>query len=238
MDKYNDSFLIIGPMGVGKSLFSQALAKRLHIPILSMDQIKGSIEEREDFHKWNFWNTNTDEAGESFRDNEEYYSYYRVQRLLSKIYKPCIIDFAGNDFAYKNDFFFEQAKQLIKNYKNIIYLKFPKDITNNLRALSLQKVNSQLPQSRFEQLANITVEMDIYEKSEFDIGYDETNDYHQYTNISYDKLHDLVEDVIECSKANIPDVTICINPANYKDGKRISNSPTKSNDNDDEKEIL
>lgn len=103
----NNSIILIGPMGVGKSTVSKELCKRINLPRVSLDnrdQLARYYSQRDKFSH--------------FKEFE----FYLTASVLTDLKKPAIIDFGAGHSIYENPIMFFEMKKLITRFSNVIFL--------------------------------------------------------------------------------------------------------------------
>lgn len=103
----NNSIILIGPMGVGKTTISKQLAKKTGFKIISLD-------DRESLYKyyskeWKFKN---------FKEFE----LYLTAMVLNDLNEPSIIDFGAGHSIQENPLMFLELKKLVNKFSNVVLL--------------------------------------------------------------------------------------------------------------------
>lgn len=120
-DVLNNSILLIGPMGSGKSSVSRKLYELTGMNKVSLDddrQLKELYEHASEF--------------KNFKEFE----FYLTSSVLTSINEPTIIDFGGGHSVYENPIMFYEMKKLIKKFKNTFLMLPSKDLNESLRILN------------------------------------------------------------------------------------------------------
>ncbi len=123
----DNSILIIGPMGTGKSTLSQKLSE-----ITSMPQI--SLDNREQLQKF-YQNSR-------FFDNFKDFEFYLTSRVLTSMQEPTIIDFGAGHSVYENPLMFYEMQRLIKQFKNIELILPSENKDESLRIIN-ERIDSR-----------------------------------------------------------------------------------------------
>lgn len=100
----NNSFLLIGPMGVGKTTIAKELSNLTNMPLISLDN-------REALAKYY-------QEQKSFSNFKEF-EFYLTTSVLTSLTKPSIIDFGAGHSIYENPLLFYEMQQLLKRFQNI-----------------------------------------------------------------------------------------------------------------------
>ena len=116
----NESILIIGGMGVGKSTISKLIADKLNIPYKSMDAYR--CDYVKDFREYDFETQLELRKKYGFKREKDYLKPWidkAFNDFLEKLDEPCVIDAGGLNTYEISDELLEK----IKNIKNIVLLK-------------------------------------------------------------------------------------------------------------------
>ena len=105
-DVLDQSYLFIGPMGVGKSTIAQDIARENSLDLVSLDNREKLNYLYKDRDKFNF------------KDFE----FYITATVLTSLDKPSVVDFGAGHSIYENPVMFYEMSKLIKRFKNVIYL--------------------------------------------------------------------------------------------------------------------
>lgn len=116
-----ESIILIGPMGVGKSTISDELSKENNLERISLDNQKALKEFYED--KDMFLN---------FKDFE----FYLMASVLTSLDKPKIIDFGAGHSIYENPLMFLEFKKLISRFSNVVLLMPCENKEESLRIIN------------------------------------------------------------------------------------------------------
>ncbi len=100
----DNSILLIGPMGTGKSTISKKLNEATNMPRISLDDRK----QLQDFYHNRGRFTN-------FKDFE----FYLTSSVLTSLQEPSIIDFGAGHSVYENPIMFYEMQRLIGKFKNV-----------------------------------------------------------------------------------------------------------------------
>lgn len=123
-DVLNNSILLIGPMGTGKSTISKQLHDEINLPRISLDdreQLKHIYKDRDKF--------------KNFKEFE----FYLTSTLLTSLKEPAIIDFGGGHSVYENPIMFDMMKHLMGKFRNVELL-----IPSENKEESLRIVNERM----------------------------------------------------------------------------------------------
>lgn len=116
-----NTIILIGPMGTGKSTIARLLAEKVgNRQRLSMDS-RGQIEEL--YKKEN-----------SFR-NFKNFEFALTGTILSSLKSPCVIDFGAGHSIYEDPILREKMKEICSQFKNIILLLPSRDNETSRRVL-------------------------------------------------------------------------------------------------------
>lgn len=123
VDNYilENSILLIGPMGTGKSSIANGLQDKLKMPKVSLDDtefLKSIYKDRDKF------------------DNFKDFEFYLTSTVLTSLPEPVIIDFGAGHSVYENPIVFYEMKKLINRFKNVELILPDKDMDKSLAFLS------------------------------------------------------------------------------------------------------
>ena len=102
-----NSILIIGPMGTGKSTIARMISTNLNMPQISLDnreQLKQFYSNKKSFN--------------NFKDFE----FYLTGSVLTSLSEPCVIDFGAGHSVYENPILFYEMSKLISKFANVVYM--------------------------------------------------------------------------------------------------------------------
>lgn len=109
----NDTIILIGPMGTGKSTIAQLLASQIQgldrIPLDSKGHLEGLYRKRSKFS--NFKN----------------FEFVLTGTVLSSLKRPHVIDFGAGHSIYEDEELREQMKKMCSEFRNVILLLPSKD---------------------------------------------------------------------------------------------------------------
>lgn len=120
-DISNQSILMIGPMGAGKSTIAKKLGENLNMPVISLDNRKQLIQ---------YYSKQKEFS--NFKDFE----FYLTSSILTILKAPAIIDFGAGHSIYENDIMFYEMKKLISKFSNVVYIIPSKDKEASLKILN------------------------------------------------------------------------------------------------------
>ena len=121
-----NSILIIGPMGTGKSTIARMISMNLNMPQISLDnreQLKQFYSNKKSFN--------------NFKDFE----FYLTGSVLTSLSKPCVIDFGAGHSIYENLIMFHEMSKLISKFANVVYM-----IPSKNKEESMEILNSRVLQ--------------------------------------------------------------------------------------------
>ncbi len=117
----DNSILLIGPMGTGKSTITKKLNELTGLPRISLDnreQLSRFYQRRDDF--------------KNFKDFE----FYLTSSVLTSINEPTIIDFGAGHSVYENPIMFYEMQKLIKKFKNVELVLPSENVDESLRIVN------------------------------------------------------------------------------------------------------
>jgi shikimate kinase len=127
--------ILIGPVGSGKSTIAALLSKRLGLPRRSMDEVRWKYYD-EISYDWGTAKESHIQGG--FWGLYHYwkpFEAYAVKRLLEN-FRDCIFDFGGGNSVYEDDGLFEQVRELLAPYANVILLLPSPDLDKSVQILN------------------------------------------------------------------------------------------------------
>lgn len=134
-----DEIILIGPMDIGKSTISELLSVRLNSPHIKIDQIRFKYYEEIGYSR---------ETEEKLRNEKGFFNgtyrywkpfeLYAIKKILNE-YSDCIFDFGAGHSVYEDDKMFDEAKELLADFKNVILLLPSKDIDESLKFYKEQR---------------------------------------------------------------------------------------------------
>ncbi len=113
--------ILIGPIRAGKTTVAGLLAKKLGLPQRSMDEFRWKYYQEKNYDE---------ELAQQIREKEGFLGIYRywkpfeayaVERLLSE-HSNCVVDFGGGHSVYEDDELFQQVKQILEPYRNVVLI--------------------------------------------------------------------------------------------------------------------
>ena len=116
-----NSILLIGPMGAGKSTISKRLSEVTDMPRISLDDRK----QLQNFYQNRVRFTN-------FKDFE----FYLTSGVLTSIKEPSIIDFGAGHSIYENPIMFYEMQKLIKRFNNIELILPSENMDESLKIIN------------------------------------------------------------------------------------------------------
>ena len=123
-DVLNNSVILIGPMGTGKSTVGKLLSNKLNIPRISLDnneQLSNIYQQRDNF--------------KNFKEFE----LYLTGTVLTNLSTPTVIDFGAGHSIYENPIMFLEIQKLLKKFKNVVLLIPSTNIEESLAILNKRK---------------------------------------------------------------------------------------------------
>lgn len=124
-DVLNESYLLIGPMGTGKSTIARELAKQTNMPKISLDD-RGALAREYDYTSRRGFGTERRDA-------------YITASVLSDLKEPTIVDFGAGDSVYDDPLIQYEMETLISRFKNVVLI-----MPSENRASSLDYLNNRV----------------------------------------------------------------------------------------------
>jgi len=129
------TIILIGPIGAGKSTVGELLAAQLGLPQCSMDE-----------RRWEYYREigYDEELAKQKRESGglwEVYQYwkpfeaYAVERLLAE-HNHCVIDFGAGHSVYEDPALFQKVERVLAPYANVILLLPSFDLEESIRILN------------------------------------------------------------------------------------------------------
>ena len=105
-DIANDSILIYGPIGVGKSVLSKMVSEKTGMPLVSLDDQRQLKE---------------------YYDTRKYFDFkgfelHLVRSVLTNLKEPSVISFGAGHTVYEREEMFEKVRFLFNKFKNRYFL--------------------------------------------------------------------------------------------------------------------
>lgn len=117
----NNTIILIGPMGTGKSTIARLLAGKIEngqrLAIDSRGQFEELYKKEKNFH--NFKN----------------FEFVLTGTILSSLKSPCVIDFGAGHSIYEDPILREKMKEICSKFKNIVLLLPSQDNETSRRVL-------------------------------------------------------------------------------------------------------
>ena len=135
MNAYEESIILIGPMGVGKSSAAKEIARILHIDYIDIDNLR-----------WEYFSKQPDYSeqivDELFNNSKEIEAFCYMKPFEARFTidflenNNCgVFDFGAGYSVYEDAELFDKVKKAFQKYKHIIYLKYSDDDIESLEAL-------------------------------------------------------------------------------------------------------
>lgn len=124
---YKKSIILIGPSGAGKSTVAEELRKITNMPRLCLDRIANKA--------------NASELKQRFKSEDEF-NCHMISEVLKSVKEHNeygIVDFGAGHSVYDNILIFEDVKEMLQSFQNIILL-LPSQ--NEQEALEIMKQRS------------------------------------------------------------------------------------------------
>ena len=122
-----NSIILIGPMGVGKSTIAKELCKRISLPRVSLDnkeQLARYYSQRDKFSR------------------SKEFEFYLTASVLTDLKKPAVIDFGAGHSIYENPIMFFEMKKLIRKFLNVVFL-IPSEDKEKAMELLNKRINKR-----------------------------------------------------------------------------------------------
>lgn len=177
----DNSILLIGPMGTGKSTIANKLSESLSLPRISLDnkeQLKELYKQKESF--------------ENFKEFE----FFLTCSTLTNLDKPCIVDFGAGHSVYESPLMFYEFKKLMNKFSNIIYMIPSKNKEESIQILN-DRVMKRNPNELVQSLNNnrhfveIPCNEELATLTEYTKGKDIQTITDEIINYVYEKSNDL-----------------------------------------------
>ena len=119
-----NSILLIGPMGSGKTTIGSLLSERLNMQQISLDH----REQLEQLYK----------KSEHFKNSKEC-EFFLTSTELTHLQEPSVVDFGAGHSIYEDPFMFLEMKHLIEKFSHVILLMPSEEKEESLTILNEQK---------------------------------------------------------------------------------------------------
>lgn len=123
-DILQNSIILIGPMGSGKSTIANLLCKKCNMPRVSLDnreQLSNLYEQRQNF--------------DSFKEFE----FFLTGTVLTNLPEPVIIDFGAGHSIYEDEAMFLEMQSLLSRFSNVTLLMPSEDKEESITILNQRK---------------------------------------------------------------------------------------------------
>ena len=195
----NNTIILIGPMGTGKSTIAKLLANQIEgvdrIPLDSKEQLKGLYARRSNFR--NFKN----------------FEFVLTGTVLSSLRKPYVIDFGAGHSIYEDEKLREQMKKMCSQFKNIILL-LPSKNKDMSRKILLERRNITLGSHKDQDNWHFITAPNNYELAT-DIVYEEGK-------TPEDVLQEIIQLVKSKERDNIRALCFPVRPGPGRASRRLS----------------
>ncbi len=129
-----NSIILIGPMGVGKSTVAKELCKKISLPRVSLDsreQLARYYSQRDKF------------------SHSKEFEFYLTASVLTDLKKPAVIDFGAGHSIYENPIMFFEVKKLITSFSNVVFLIPSEDKEKSMEILNkrINKMDGNIPKT-------------------------------------------------------------------------------------------
>ncbi len=134
---YNDSIILIGPSGAGKTAVADEIEIMTSLKRLRLDEVANRDRDRG--------------FKEKFRNVEEYNAYMiKTQiEMAEKAGIPGVVDFGGGHSVYDNKEIFDFVKKQMSKFKNVVLLLPSHDLEKSLQILASRSTGDYRPNKKF-----------------------------------------------------------------------------------------
>jgi shikimate kinase len=130
----NTTIVLIGPLGAGKSTVARLLAKKLELPLCSLDQVRAAYYENAGYDQ-----TIASQIAASVRGiwGRLHYSKPFEARMVEQVLAEHqgVIDFGASNSVYEEDDLFERVEKALTPYPNVILLLPSPDLDESVAML-------------------------------------------------------------------------------------------------------
>jgi shikimate kinase len=134
LDRAQQTIILIGPMGTGKSTIGRLLAERLAIPQASLDEHRWRYYDEIGFSREEMMRRADEEGPHGVLTYWKQFEAHAVDRVLSE-YPDHIIDFGAGHSVYDDETDFERVRQRLAPYTNVVLLLPSPDPDESVRIL-------------------------------------------------------------------------------------------------------
>ena len=141
IDRAQETVILIGPVGAGKSTIGGLLAQSLHLPEIALDELRWG------YYKEIGWDP---EVQRQIGETEGFagvYCYWKqfeihaVERVLAE-HSDCVIHFGAGHSVYEDASYFARAAACLKPYANVVLLLPSPDLDESVALLSARTGNT------------------------------------------------------------------------------------------------
>jgi len=156
----NQTIILIGPLGVGKSTVGHLLAKKLGLPQCSVDDVRWKYYEEIGYDK--VLAAKIAKSNQGVQGQLRYskpFEAHAVERVLSD-HRYSVIDFGASNSVYDDELLFSRVKNALAPYPNVILLLPSSDPEESVRILNARLI--QIVNAKGEEINHELFDLNEY----------------------------------------------------------------------------
>jgi shikimate kinase len=117
----NQTIVLIGPMGAGKTTVGKILSERLGLKNVSLDEIRQPYYDEAGYDNETAKQIHIERGMAGILDYWKPFEAHSVERVIQD-YDHCVIDFGAGHSVYDDNALFERVKKALEPYPNVVLL--------------------------------------------------------------------------------------------------------------------
>lgn len=149
----NSVVILIGPMSVGKSTLAVKLAKKLGVPRVELDDVRGRFYGEIGYDEKHASNIVGEEGMMGLIQYWKPFEAHAVERALEE-FKNCVMDFGAGHSVHENPELFERVKKALEPHKFVVLVLPSPDLDH-----SVEIVNQRFSELLVNEVGKIDPEL-------------------------------------------------------------------------------